>query len=401
MAAKKFARVTAALVLTTIFLSFVIYHIVNSFSAGVELFTVTHGSAKESVELTGYIFRDETVIYGGSGIKAYNVASGEKVASGESIASVMPAGSAETERRLYEIDRETKLLEKSKLTVNESIDKLDEQISAIQTMMAQNRSDASFIADKADELLILMNKKELALGEKTGFTLDIAMLQSEKASLLSSLGASTNTEAPSSGFFYSFTDGYEALFTAEEAKSITAERFTELISMTPSASADTVGKVAAGFTWYLVAKTTIEDTEQISADKEYPVLFCDNTYKSALSFKVEKKLVDYTDRSVILVMSCKSTPQNFDFSRSQRISITVNEVKGLKVPTSTVRVKDGNTGVYVLYDGIARVRNVNILAESGGYYIVEEAAFGSREWLTLYDRIIIGERDLYDGKIIG
>ena len=49
---------------------------------------------------------------------------------------------------------------------------------------------------------------------------------------------------------------------------------------------------------------------------------------------------------------------------------------------------------------MARIRNINILAEKGGYYIVEDYEQKTKEWLYLYDRIIMDEKNLYDGKVI-
>jgi hypothetical protein len=124
-----------------------------------------------------------------------------------------------------------------------------------------------------------------------------------------------------------------------------------------------------------------------------------NSYKKSIPLFVEQKLVDYTKGEVLLVFSCSHIPEGFDFSRIQRAKLTVAEVSGLRVPSSSVRVlDDGQTIVYIIKEGICRPRNIKILFEKSGYCVVAEAQ--TKSDLELYDRIITGDKNLYDGKVI-
>ena len=142
-----------------------------------------------------------------------------------------------------------------------------------------------------------------------------------------------------------------------------------------------------------------ESAEEIVSDEKYNCVFTDNSCKESLPLYVEQKLVDYVRGEVLLVFSCSNIPAGFDFSRMQRAKLTVAEVSGLRVPSSSVRVlADGQTIVYIIKEGICRPRNINILFEKSGYCVVAEAE--TKSDLDLYDRIITGDLDLYDGKVI-
>lgn len=398
---KKIIRNIITAFLCIVFLVYILYHIVDAFSAKTELFTVTRATVKNTVELSGYIFRDETVIFPkAGGVQDIEIRDGEKIAKSAVIASSYYVKSDEIQNRLYEIAQKKEILEKSRLSGTIDIEETDRKINEIRTQTAIRRDDAAFLKYASEELLILINKRALAIEEKENYSNDIALLDAEKTLLLSALGQGEPAESPVSGYFYSYTDGGEGIFTLEAAENISKESFSNIISTELTEYKNVIGKVASGFKWYFICLTDMESAEEIVADKKYKCVFSDNTYKEEIQMTVEKKIVDYSDKTAIISFSSTINPENFDFSRRQRISVTVSETSGLKVPVPSVRVIGENTGVYILYDGVARIRNINILSENGGYYIVEEPESKSKEWLYLYDRIIIGEKNLYDGKVI-
>jgi len=92
-----------------------------------------------------------------------------------------------------------------------------------------------------------------------------------------------------------------------------------------------------------------------------------------------------------------------DWARDVRVA-TIDLVKkkysGLKVPISAIHVKDKNTGVYTVVDGIVRFKKVKILYKNNKYAIVEENNTASGG-LLLYDEVITSSsRGLKDGTRI-
>lgn len=89
-------------------------------------------------------------------------------------------------------------------------------------------------------------------------------------------------------------------------------------------------------------------------------------------------------------------------TRCQRMETVRTTYSGYRIPADEVRVIDGATFVYVFDEGTARLREVGILWEENGYFIVSDSyeSPAGNKVLKLNDLIIVGEKDLYDGKII-
>ena len=393
-------KVIATVLLCMFAFIYVIHHIGNSFKEKTELFTVTKSSLENTVDLSGYIFRAETVLSGAGPYCSYNYADGEKVQSGAKVAAYI----ANSELRAkYEVLRgKIEILEASTSLLHIDLAEVDAAIAALRTEIAVKSAsgDLAFLERAEEELLVLLHKRTLAERNESNFSEELKLLKAEFSALQASVATmGGGVVAPEAGYFYSYTDGYESYCTAEAANNISFETFEEIESLVPVKNEGVAGKLAAVGKWYYVCKMSIEAAEEIVSDETYTFVFTDNACKQRLPLMTEQKIVDYVRGEVLLVFSCTYIPENFDFSRVQRAKLTVSEISGLRVPASSVRVlENGQTIVYIIKEGICRPRNINILFEKGGYCIVSEAE--TRSDLDLYDRIITGEKNLYDGKVI-
>jgi hypothetical protein len=305
-------------------------------------------------------------------------------------------------RAKYEaIKNRIEILESSASLLHIDLAEVDGKIAALRTEISLKTSsgDLAFLEKAEKELLVLLHKRALAEKNATDFSAELITLRAEFSALQASVATMGGVVTPDAGYFYSYTDGYESLCTAEAAKNISFEVFDAVESLVPVKSEMTAGKLAAIGKWYYVCKMSIEAAEEIVSDESYNCVFTDNSCTESLPLYVEQKLVDYVRGEVLLVFSCSHIPAGFDFSRMQRAKLTVAEISGLRVPASSVRVLDGGqTIVYIIKEGICRPRNINILFEKSGYCVVAEAK--TKSDLDLYDRIITGDLDLYDGKVI-
>ena len=74
------------------------------------------------------------------------------------------------------------------------------------------------------------------------------------------------------------------------------------------------------------------------------------------------------------------------------------------MPISAARLVDGKQGVYIMIGNTIEFREIDILLEMDGYYIVAEQDpvndpdYASK--LGLYDQIVVSGKNLYDGKLI-
>ena len=88
-------------------------------------------------------------------------------------------------------------------------------------------------------------------------------------------------------------------------------------------------------------------------------------------------------------------------TRFQQMKFLRETCRGLRVPSSAVRVIDGQTCVYIFKKGIARARAVNILKEQDGSYLVDGKVNSDITPIALNDLIILDDTNLYEGKIVG
>ena len=94
-------------------------------------------------------------------------------------------------------------------------------------------------------------------------------------------------------------------------------------------------------------------------------------------------------------------PDGFDYSRQQTVEIVTAEYSGYRVPVAAVTLKDGVKGVYILDGQTAKFREIEPLFERDGWIICEEKNADDENQsnrLSLYDFVITGGKDLYDGK---
>ncbi len=380
---------------------YVIHHIGNAFKGKTELFMVTQATLPNTVELSGYIFRDEAVLTSTGMFCSYEFEDGKKVAKNATVANIFFSESAEIRQKYEDLRGRIEILEESSSLLHIDLAQVDAEINALRTDIAIKRTsgDFSFIDKAEKELLVLLHKRSLAEQNKKGYEAELAVLRAEFEALKIALAAAgAEVAAPEAGYFYSYTDGYESLCTEYAAKNISFSLFDEISSANPQKSGS-IGKIAFVGKWYYVCKMSIEEAEAIVADEKYDGVFSDNACRQSLPLLTEQKLIDYVRGEALLVFSCSYVPDGFDFSRVQRAKLTLSGISGLRIPSSSVRVlEDGQTIVYIIKEGVCRPRNVNILFEKGGYCIVAEAE--TRSDLDLYDRIITGDSKLYDGKVI-
>lgn len=400
---KKKIKIILSALLCLLFLIYIIYHIACSFREKTELFLVTRVTEEHTLDVSGYIFRDETVIYSGTGgICTDTRENGEKVAKDSVLAKTYFTDSDELKKKIDELNYKIHILEESCVSETDNLESIDSQITLLRAEIAKKSADGnvSFTEKAEKELLILLHKRELIENNDKNHGDILNNLREERTLLLSSISSyGRDITADVSGYYYSYTDGYENVFTAQAAENITPESFDSLMKTSAEPVSGAVGKIASDIKWYFVFKTSTEQAVEITEDKYYEFTFTDNAHDEKMSLFAENKIIDHASGEALLVFSCTSVPNDFDFSRNQRAQITISETSGLRVPSSSVRVIDGQTSVYIMKKGVCRIRHVDIIFEKDGYCIVSEPQ--NADDISVYDRIVIGEKELYDGKVIG
>ncbi len=401
------------------------YHIWRSVTKEVETQPVTKITSQRTLEADGYIFRSETPVYISSGGSVVpTVSEGERINVGGSVADVYSQSAPDVVAHIAEIEDQIALLRASitggsgtSVKDSSSIDRdIYSALLGIRTSAGEgNAADAVALRSA---LLSAVNRRGLLTGSVSDFNADISALESEKASLTSSLGAKLQSvTAPVSGYYYSSTDGYEKVFDPELFDGMTYDSAVALLSSNPEAvSGGCVGKMVTSSVWYTV----------LTAGRKYVNIFtpgstCKVNFKAnEMSFEMNVEKVLEGGDEAVFILSAREVPKNFDFSRTQKIELVEAEYTGLRVPVGAVRIVDGVTGVYILDGSTVRFRTISVLYRADGICIVDpgtDKKDGDEEDteetdendenddsgipLELHDNLITSGKGLYDGRVIG
>ncbi len=394
--------VTVSLVLLAVI--YLGYHLFDNLRTDASLFTVRPYTARDSATFTGYLFREETVLTSRtSGMYRYHYYNGEKVGADKTVADVYRAGSADTEALMADYKKQIEILRRSESLGRLTLDEVEKKIERLTYAIAEKNAagETAAAGTLSDELLVLMAKKDLLKSGKTNYAPEIVLLENELNRVISSLGRpSESVTVSQSGYFYSETDGFEHIFTSDIAKDITLASFDALLTEQPQYETNAVGTLLTSAKWYYVTKTTAADATGFVTGTVYDCLFIDNGYSETIPMKLVSRETNGDD--ALLVFFSSGLPRDFDITRCQRMEAVKAAYTGLRIPTEVVRVRDGVTYVYILKEGSASMREVEILWEQNGYFIVSERFESNSDLphLSLNDLIILDESGLYEGKFI-
>ena len=382
---------------------YLIYHIVNGFRPAAEFFAVRPYTAYDSQIFTGYIFREETVLKSSTvGSRNYHYYDGEKAPANRIVADVYTFDSKSLSEQIASVKKQIEILRASmslgKLTVSE----VNQQIELVSYDITQKNAagDAAAANALSDKLLVLMAKKELLVSGKSDYSAEIAELENRKNTLVSSLGMpAESVTSPVSGYFYSKTDGYEEIFTPAAAKALTLESYDALREALPAVNTNAVGTLVTSAKWYYAAKVPEENADGFLVGTVYDCLFLDNGYTGTIPMKLISKETQLGQ--TLLVFYSSTMPRDFDMTRVQRMQATRGSYEGFRIPAEVVRAEKGKTFVYIFKEGYAVRREVIILWEQNGYYIVSSDVENNGTMLALNDLVIINDTKLYEYKFIG
>lgn len=397
-----FVRI-AVIVLLAVFLIHQIYSAVYSpiTTESAQFVTETDG-----ISFTGMIVRNEiTIDKTDGGVMHLLVSDGERVAKNGTIADIYVS-------------------EKDSLAVSE-IKEIKTQISDIETIQGYNdlaavdinllnskitdtmgnmmfkASNGDFNSARKDEydLLTMMNRKEMVIGNSTDYSQQLDNLKSRLSALEGSLSEPVDKiSAVSSGFFVSQVDGYETVLTADNLDRLTPE-FMDSVTADEGKISGKIGKIVSDYTWYIAAGMT---ANQSLAYKKGDVVKVKTQLKSNPYIKVTVEQINMSEdrERAIILFSCQEMNAELAAMRTGAMTVINGEYDGLKVVKSALRVSDNKTGVYVISGMELKFVTVKVLYQTDDYVICEKADASENTELRLYDKVVVKGKNLYVGKII-
>lgn len=399
-------RVIITVFLVTLVVLYICYQAYRSLYSEIHTELATVHSVYESIEAEGLVYRAETLIPAAeSGTPYFAIENGTHVAKKSVIASVYEdSESGRIEQEIMEIDEQIRALKtivadagSGRLTLNVINNQFSDAL--LQLIHETETGDLSQMSDFSFNILSLLSKKSLITGKEVDFTAKIQELEAKKTALKEAYSAPVSSiTAPDAGYFANSTDGFETLFTTDhiQVQDLTTDILRDHMNQKPTA-VDACGKIVKGYEWYLAC---------IVPDSYYNVLGKDVILSIRLPFvmdeaipvKVETAKKDNKGQMVV-VFRCDQMSAALATIRMESVEIRLVEHTGMKVPKRAIVVKDKETGVFIRSGNVVAFRKIKQSYSQPADYVICEMVEDDG-YLQMYDDIIVGGRDLYDGKII-
>ena len=366
---------------------------------------VSSYSVYESIKTDGIVFRSETVIPPVSnGHVYYSIENGTRISKGGEIACVYSAKDGGLiDRQIAEIDSRIttlKALRSDDATQHLSLDLINTQIIGELNTLVTDAEDGIVNDSMASKmnLLSLLSKKQLIVGNALDVSSAIAQLESEKQQLKQqSSPIVSRLTAPVAGYFVDRTDGYEHAFANVNPTELTVADMEGHLMSEPTAISSS-GKVVGGYEWYLGC---------VVPEEYYNALAVGNNLTVRMAF-VTDEVIPVTVSSckkdgqgkLAVTLRCVYMSEELSTVRKETVEIQLVEHTGLKVPKRAIIIDDEmQAGVYVRVGNIAAFRKIKqVYSEPADYVICENTKQSG--YLHLYDDIIVEGRGIYDGKIV-
>ena len=351
---------------------------------------------------TGFVVRDEAVIRSGYGITTMVVSEGERVSRGQTLATGYL--NEDAQQRQVQIAELEDQLEQLKYAASYSAEVEDQAVldgeiysQLIHMSKYVARRDMNSAADRTAAVKGLILRRMSSDADNAAVDQRIKDLNLQLEELQAqTVGDTMAVQASASGYFSGSVDGYETVLTLSALDAMTVDSFQQI--RPGEAPGDAVGKLISGSTWYYVTVVPTAQTQDVRVGDDIPVSFASDFYDD-LTMEVAR-LGEDEGGTRLLVLSCDSYMQDTTLLRQQSADVVFSSYSGLRVPKEAVRVNENQQpGVYVLEGSTASWKSIRILHDNGESYVVALDK-SSTENLWPGDEIIVGAKNLYDGKVV-
>ena len=250
------------------------------------------------------------------------------------------------------------------------------------------------------KLLMLLNKKQLTVGWEENYDARLAQLKAEQEALGKTFAKATATvTSPVAGYFISTTDGFESLLDTKTVEDLTVEQVLAYLAKEPTTGTEGIGKVVGDYEWYLACVVPLADTTFIKKDMMLEV---------KLPFVMERTVpaqVAAVNRggndSAAIILKCTHMSDELSTIRREQVELRIRSYDGLKVPDSAIHFNDKQeAGVYIQDGNQLSFRRIQVSYhdEKGRFSVCK--VMDDKNYVQMYDKVVVGGEDLYDGKLV-
>ena len=377
------------------------YHVINSLYAPLMTATVTPYEAGAGYYASGFVVREEEILYSQYGTTVLNCAEGVHVAANDTVATGYRSEDARNRQtRIDELSGQIAQLQYAWGAAASVYDQaaLDADIAGDLAQLSRYLAlrDMNSVSDLSPELKGLILRRTGSGSDSDSLQSRISALQAELETLeAQSAGDTSAILAGKAGTFSAAVDGYEAVLTPERLMEMTV---AELEAVQPEETdANAIGRLVTSTTWYYACIVPANELSGVEEGDRATLTFARDYYQP-VSMRVAR-LGGNEAGSRLLVLSSDRALQNVTLLRQQSAEIVFTSYSGLRVPKSAVRVENGQTGVYILEGTLAKWKPITILHDTGESYVVMlDTSSTNNLWPG--DELIINAKNLYDGKVV-
>lgn len=334
-----------------------------------------------TLKITGVVVRDEIMMMAtASGEVNYLVEDGAKVKAQTPVAEILDLSSQQQVRaKLAELDK--RLTEYGSDT-QASIVALDQQILGIEAGLKEKtrllrdemaKTAPQGAAELEKEIRELNTKRLDLLAKRETFEVDRGTLLTQKQELERQLNSTAlQVKAPTAGVISYTLDGWETLLKTSDLESIGRDALTpgqpvQQLNKTQEVKAGkALFKVVADTPWYWVAAVDKSEWEKLDPDK---VTLRNPGAAAPLQASIHgfKSL----DEKQVLVRFAVTPVTSESLSvRHLPLEIVKRQTKGLVLPETVLKQRQGVTGVYLVQQGVAHFTPVTVVDKQGDQVLV-------------------------------
>lgn len=377
------------------------YNVVSSLYAPLMTATVTPYEAGAGYYASGFVVREEELLYSQYGTTVLNCAEGAHVAANDTVATGYRSEDAKTRQtRIDELSGQIEQLQYAWSAVSSVYDQaaLDADIAGDLAQLSRYLAlrDMNSVSDLSPELKGLILRRTGSDSDSGSLQARISTLQAELETLeAQSAGDTSAILAGKAGTFSATVDGYESVLTPERLMEMTVAEFESV--QPDETDANAIGRLVTSATWYYACVVPASELSGVEEGDRATLTFARDYYQP-VTMRVAR-LGGNEAGSRLLVLSSDRALQNVTLLRQQSAEIVFTSYSGLRVPKSAVRVENGQTGVYILEGTLAKWKPITILHDTGESYVVTlDTSSTNNLWPG--DELIINAKNLYDGKVV-
>lgn len=365
---------------------------------------VERSTAEETVRVSGFIVREETVLENRSGLMTLLLNEGEKVGAGQAVAILYQSSDAlaqqeelealQVRRRQLEYAESVALGAASALRFDSEI---WEELLQLRTQLTAEGLGSVTEATISSLRAMIMQRDYSAGGEDP--TEELRHVEQEIAQLETQLSRSAEEiTVPTAGVYSASVDGYESVLTPDTVGELLP---SQIESVSASGEFSSIGKLIDSARWYFAAVLDTDTAARLNKGSTAQLRFT-KLLEEPVSCRVES-IGEEEDGRQTVVFSCSRYLSNVTQAREVEAEIIFETFEGLRISKKALRVnEDGQSGVYCLVGLTARFKPVRVVYTGKDTCLVEpDDPSGETVRLREGDQAIIAALELYDGKVVG